>query len=139
MRQFKTGANRDGDANKIDFEGHLSPTVLLAYGRYMHKNRTLADGTVRASDNWQKGIPMPVYMKSLVRHVWEAWIHHRSGSNNKALMIDVLCAVMFNVMGYLHELLRSTNPDIRELCTCGVWPKGDCDGACLKDQTIRKK
>jgi hypothetical protein len=42
------------DAEKPDYEGFLSPPVIEAFGRYMHKNRRLADGSMRASDNWQR-------------------------------------------------------------------------------------
>ena len=57
MRNFDTGATRDVDTNKLDFEGFLSPVVLERYAEYMHKNRVQADGNLRDSDNWQKGIP----------------------------------------------------------------------------------
>lgn len=36
---FSTGAYRDSDKDKIDFEGHLSPFALDLHGRYMHKHR----------------------------------------------------------------------------------------------------
>ena len=53
MHHFGTGATRDSDANKLDFEGFLSPPALEAYAEYMHRHRFQADGVVRASDNWQ--------------------------------------------------------------------------------------
>ena len=77
VRTFDTGANRDVDEGKLDFEGFLSPTVLKAYAEYMHKNRTLRDGSLRDSDNWQKGIPIPVYMKSMYRHFFDVWSNYR--------------------------------------------------------------
>jgi hypothetical protein len=112
IRTFETGATRDTDADKYDYEGFLSPLVVERYGRYMHKHRTQSDGTLRASDNWQRGIPREQYMKSLFRHVIDLWQHHRAGNgftqNGQRFeaIEDLCCAVMFNVMGYLHEYLR---------------------------------
>src|SRR5262249_23974685 len=63
VREFASGAVRDGDAEKADYEGFLSPLVLERFGRYMHEHRRMADGTIRASDNWQRGIPLDAYMK----------------------------------------------------------------------------
>ena len=65
VRTFGTGATRDLDANKLDFEGFLSPLVVERYAQHMHKARKMADGSMRASDNWQLGIPGAAYMKSL--------------------------------------------------------------------------
>lgn len=101
-RVFKTGASRDTDDGKLDFEGFLSPAVLEEYAKYMHKNRFMKDGSMRASDNWQKGIPKDVYMKSLWRHFFSVWKGHRQGIDNK----EDLCALLFNTMGYLHEQLK---------------------------------
>jgi mutator protein MutT len=108
VRTFDTGANRDVDAGKYDYEGFLSPLVLERYAQYMHKNRHLRDGSVRDSDNWQKGIPLPVYMKSGWRHFMEWWSLHRRVTGREE-MVEALCALMFNVMGYLHELLKIRN------------------------------
>ena len=104
MRKFDTGATSDSDSEKLDFEGFLSPIVLERYAQYMHKHRKQADGSLRDSDNWQKGIPKDVYMKSMWRHFFAVWKSHRSGSVSK----DDLCALLFNVMGYLHELDTNT-------------------------------
>ena len=78
MREFDTGATRDNDTDKPDYEGFLSPLVLEAYAQYMHKNRVQADGATRDSDNWQKGIPRDQYMKSAFRHFMDLWRAHRS-------------------------------------------------------------
>jgi hypothetical protein len=107
MREFETGATRDVDHNKLDYEGFLSPLVLEAFARYMHTNRIQADGKTRASDNWQKGIPKEAYMKSAWRHFMDWWMCHRNTAiNSEALQREALCALLFNVQGYLHELLK---------------------------------
>jgi hypothetical protein len=68
VRTFSTGATRDTDEGKLDFEGFLSPTVLKAFAEYMHEKRKMPDGSLRDSDNWQRGIPVDAYMKSMWRH-----------------------------------------------------------------------
>lgn len=114
MREFGTGATRNVDTAKPDYEGFLSPVVLEAFGEYMHEHRFQADGKVRDSDNWQKGIPMPVYIKSLWRHFMHLWMLHRGvpardETGNQVTMKATLSAIMFNVMGYFHEWLKETS------------------------------
>lgn len=105
VRTFDTGATRDQDTTKHDFEGFLSPAVLNRFAEYMHKHRFQSDGSLRDSDNWQKGIPQDAYMKSLLRHVMTCWTAHREGQ--LASKQEDLCAVLFNVQGLLFELLRN--------------------------------
>jgi len=103
MRKFKSGATRDDDDSKIDYEGFLSPLVIKAYGEYMTKHRLQPDGKLRDSDNWQKGIPKEVYVKSLFRHFVDLWMFNR-GYKGRETLEDALCGILFNVMGYMHEL-----------------------------------
>lgn len=103
-RNFETGAYRDSDDGKPDYEGFLSPAVLTAFADYMHSHRTQSDGRVRASDNWQKGIPRDVYMKSMWRHFMDVWADHRNG-NDEDVQLEALMALLFNVQGYAHEIL----------------------------------
>lgn len=110
VRTFDTGATRDLDDNKYDYEGFLSPLVIEAFGAYMHKHRIQPDGKLRDSDNWQKGIPRAAYMKSLWRHLVQVWKLHRGlackdEKGNPVTMVDALMAVLFNAGGYAHELL----------------------------------
>ena len=112
IRSFDTGATRNIDTNKLDFEGFLSPTVLESFAEYMHGHRTQKDGTVRDSDNWQKGIPIPVYMKSMFRHFFDVWKMHRGlkafspDDGHELTMEEGLNAMLFNVQGYQHEHLK---------------------------------
>jgi hypothetical protein len=106
MRYFETGATRDTDEGKLDFEGFLSPRVLYRFAEYMHHHRRQADGVLRASDNWQKGIPREAYMKSLTRHFMELWLCWREGVDET--INDILCAILFNTQGLLHERLGAT-------------------------------
>jgi hypothetical protein len=112
MRDFGTGATRDGEDGKYDYEGFLSPLVLECFAAYMHKHRVQADGSLRASDNWQKGIPLDVYMKSGFRHFMDWWALHRErpaidiSDGHMIFPEEALCALLFNVMGYLHEIIK---------------------------------
>lgn len=105
MREFDTGATRNVDDNKLDFEGFISPLALEEFAKYMHEHRMQADGKLRDSDNWQKGIPQDQYMKSMWRHFFDTWKNHR-GHETPEDQIKNLCGLMFNVQGYLHELLK---------------------------------
>ena len=116
MRTFDTGATRDSDQDKIDYDGFISPLVLERFGQYMHQHRLQADGQMRASDNWQKGIPIAQYMKSKWRHFVDTWKWVRGVRPAPAAsMEDSLCAELFNTMGLLHEVLKAKqeNPDGR--------------------------
>jgi hypothetical protein len=105
LRQFSTGANRDTDQGKYDYDGFLSPLAIEAFGAYMHFNRHLPDGSLRDADNWQLGIPLEVYRKSLWRHHYEAWRGLR-GWKIKENVLWALCGVLFNAMGLIHELMK---------------------------------
>ncbi len=112
MREFDTGATRNTDTDKLDFEGFFSPLVFKRCAEYLNKHRVQADGKLRDSDNWQKGIPFIVYMKSLWRHFLDMWTAHRLSSDKPRTKHDdedfeeAICAVIFNASGYLHELLK---------------------------------
>ena len=113
MRKFETGATRDNDDTKNDYEGFLSPLVIESFGNYMTKHRFQVDGVIRDSDNWQKGIPQTVYMKSLWRHFLDLWKIHRGIEvkdklDGHTINIEEACnAILFNVMGYLFEQLKN--------------------------------
>jgi hypothetical protein len=119
MREFDSGATRDSDDSKLDYDGFLSPYTLRRYAEYMDKHRIQADGKPRDSDNWQKGIPFTAYIKSLWRHLIEAWTLHRSGGSqvhylrNRYEMEEALCAIIFNASGYLHEMMKPNSVGIR--------------------------
>jgi hypothetical protein len=106
IRKFNTGATRDTDANKLDFEGFMHPLVLERFAQYMNKHRKQSDGNLRASDNWQKGIPKDAYIKSGWRHFFDWWKEHRGIASRDGIE-EALCALMFNAMGYLYEILRN--------------------------------
>ena len=109
IRAFDTGATRSSDAGRPDYEGYLSPLVIERFGEYMTKHRKQADGTLRESDNWQKGMPLATYVKALWRHMHHFWMRHRGwvvvDPKAAETIQDDLCAMLFNTQGYLHALL----------------------------------
>lgn len=111
VRGFSTGATRSSDAGRYDPEGFLSPIALERFCEYMNKHRVQADGTLRDSDNWQKGMPLNTYMKGMWRHFLHLWQRHRGWTvTDPKAAADVeedLCAMWFNVQGMLHELLKA--------------------------------
>jgi hypothetical protein len=120
MRQFDTGATRDDDTHKLDFEGFLDPFVLERFAQYMHQHRIQADGSLRAADNWQKGIPTASYMSSLIRHVMEVWRDYRRHNKSLSLVgVEALCAVMFNAMGLIRNAQEWGGPVDRPFETAG--------------------
>ena len=112
LETFKTGANRDAEGEKFDYEGFFSPAVLERFAQYMHACRKLPDGTIRDSDNWQLGIPKERYVKSLVRHTVDLW---RDWREMREVEEDLACAIMFNVMGLLYESLSKPAPTLENL------------------------
>lgn len=122
VRQFGTGATRDTDSGKYDYEGFLSPVVLQRFAKYMHQHRIQSDGKLRDADNWQKGMPVDEYTKSLIRHVMDLWLIHdgyaavRPENGERVEYEDTLCAILFNVQGLLYERLhRPAGMSPREL------------------------
>lgn len=111
LRKFDTGATRSADVARDDPEGFMSPLVEERFCQYMTKHRRQADGTLRDSDNWQKGLPYDTYMKGMKRHLQHLWLRHRGWPVADPMaagdMEEDLCALMFNVQGYLHELRKA--------------------------------
>ena len=103
-RVFESGASRNSEEGKLDYEGFLSPLALRRYAEYLHGHQHLDDGMIRASDNWQKGIPIAAYMKSLWRHLMTLWMGHRGWTEDD--IEDALCGIIFNASGYLHEIMK---------------------------------
>jgi hypothetical protein len=114
IRVFETGADRDTAEGKLDFNGFLSPLAMEAFATYMHFNRLLPDGTLRASDHWQLGIPEDVYRKSAWRLWFDIWSFLR-GNEIRENIVRALCGLMFNIQGILHERLEA-DPGLLDLC-----------------------
>jgi hypothetical protein len=109
MKKFETGATRTDDSLRDDPEGYLSPLVIERYCQYMTKHRVQADGSVRDSDNWQKGMPESRGWKGLYRHFLHGWLRWRGFEPHDKLSAENteedLCAMLFNINVILHQRL----------------------------------
>lgn len=109
MREFDTGATRDTDEDKLDYEAFLSPLALERYAQYLHKHRRQADGKMRDSDNWQKGLPIKECVKSMFRHFVDLWRLNRGyctediKDGHFISIEEACCAIIFNAFAILHE------------------------------------
>lgn len=113
MREFASGAMRNKDAGKLDYEAFFSPLAMEAVAKYMNFHSELEDGSLRATDNWQLGIPKNAYFKSLWRHLHAAWKITR-GYGAKEGIVFSMAGVIFNAQGFLHEHLKK-HPDAADL------------------------
>ncbi len=102
QRTFDTGATRDTAVGKLDYEACFSPRVMKRFAEYMLKHNT-----ERSQDNWQKGMPEEVLVKSLLRHTMEYWLYHREGTPPARCFDpeDTICAIMFNAMALLNQTI----------------------------------
>jgi len=116
VRQFESGATRNVDTERDDPEAYMAPIVIERYCQFMSSNRVQDDGSVRDGDNWQKGIPLEVYMKGLWRHFLHAWTRHRGfrvmDKDAYDNIEEDLCAVIFGASGYLFEILKKKNHEV---------------------------
>lgn len=108
VRKFDSGATRDNDNGKLDYEGFYSPLVVERFACYMNKHRIQSDGSLRDSDNWQKLFGekhFDVCMKSAYRHFVDWWKQHR-GYKGQDTLEESICALIFNAQAYLFKLLK---------------------------------
>lgn len=118
MREFDTGATRDTDEGKYDYEGFISVIALERYAQYMHEHRKQADGEIRDSDNWQKGLPIKECVKSMIRHVKDIWKLNRGyvvidqKDGHLVSMEEALCANIFNSFSILDTLEKPKHQKI---------------------------
>lgn len=112
MRKFDSGATRDDNSGKLNFEGCLNPRVLWAFAEYMQQHSVQADGTWRPADNWQHGWSRDVSIESLMRHVFDLWLLHRGyqmarpEDGHVPTMDSALGGILFGVQAYWLQWLR---------------------------------
>ena len=117
QRVFPSGANRNTNNGKFDYEGFVNPAVENSFGKYMHYHRKMEDGSLRDSDNWQKGLPSEEIMKSLLRHVMDVHLLHRGyevidEQGKKVDFEECLNGVKFNVNAYILHLIKEKKSKI---------------------------
>lgn len=98
-RQFDSGAIRDRAAGKGRFD--LIPTQLL-----FRLARHYEAGSIKYSDrNWEKGMPISVYIDSALRHMFK-YIAGWNDEDHLAAAIWNLAAIMFmeDEMPHLQDL-----------------------------------
>ena len=153
MREFTTGGTRDSDEGKNDYDGYLSFPVIEAYGNYMTFHRKQADGKLRDSDNWQKSFGDKHYevcMKSLWRHFLDFWAIHRGykrtdkNTGKEITLIDAGCAMLFNIIAYMHIYLVKTDKKQKSIGTkfgfiCKYFASGECTQDCDNCQYYKKE
>jgi len=92
---------------KLDYRGFLHPLVLKRYAEFMNLNRQMKDGSYRASNNWTQGISRGAYASSLYRHHQDVQLHMAGEPQSAGEDLETaLCAVAFNAMGLLLEVLK---------------------------------
>ena len=119
LRTFPSGATRDTATNKPQYAGYLSPAAIRRFGQYMLKHQVQSDGSMRASNNWKKGIPKEVLLDSALRHLLDVWGYYEEGrpieqqtARDPKDIEEALCALTFNVNALLfEELQRETSFD----------------------------
>ena len=133
VRVLDSGATRSSLDGKFDYEGFFNPATLAVFADYLHRHRVQTDGSIRDSDNWQKGMDRDTCMKSALRHMMDTWAIHRGfevykeklpsggekthyilpseaatpGTWERVYLYDCICGVIFNLNGYILEEVRS--------------------------------
>ncbi len=111
IRSFDSGATRDTAEGKLDYVKALSPLVLRRYVQYLDKHRKQSDGSYRDFDNWKRGMNQEVYHSSGGRHFFDTWLltegYVPEDNHGPVDLENALCAQLFNLMGRLHEILKT--------------------------------
>lgn len=117
LRTFSTGATRDTAQDKHEPWGFTSALAEKRFCEYMHKHRKQSDGNLRDSDNWKKGIDLDSYRHSLSRHIQDLRLIFEGYASEagQADLEEVLCAVLFNVQGLLHETVKARTASVPPL------------------------
>lgn len=109
MREFESGATRDNADDKPDYFGFESALARKRYGQYMLRHQVQADGVLRSSDNWKKGMPPEETVRSLVRHVEDIKLWYEGYGEEMVARCDLeeaLCASWFNIQSMLTEVIK---------------------------------
>jgi hypothetical protein len=98
-RQFETGAVRDRAAGKGRYD-LLSTQMLMRLARHYEA------GAIKYADrNWEKGMPISVYVDAAMRHL----VKYIAGWNDE----DHLAAVVWNIAAIM--FMEDKMPDLQDL------------------------
>lgn len=118
IRKFTGGATRDTVEGKLSYVKGLSPIVLKRYLQYLDLHRLQSNGEKREFDNWKLGIDQATYLDGLGRHFWDVWLlchgYPAEDNHGSVELESALCAIMFNSMGMLFEILKS-KPIVKDM------------------------
>jgi hypothetical protein len=112
IRRYASGATRDSALDKLEYARFFSPEVLESFAKYMHRHRTLSDGSLREPDNWKNGMDIQSLVDGLFRHVMDVWLIHVRGeairpeTGEKVSLEDALNGVIFNAMAFQYERIK---------------------------------
>lgn len=128
VKEYDTGATRGG-GKKPSHIAYNSPLADVCFGEYMMKHEKQSDGEQRDPGNWKLGMPLNDYAESHQRHSIDfRLILDGFEARDNATLKDTLCAMRFNIDGYLHELIKKelegTNETINNCINCH-WFKGE--------------
>jgi|SRR5690606_29218138 len=118
LRMSESGAIRNSDVGKINYQGALSPLILEAYGKYIEKHSLLPDGTRRNNKNWQKLFGTPeehrqVCIESAWRHFIDLLMEH-DGYESRDGIDEALGGLMFNIQAYWFSILKERQENKQE-------------------------
>lgn len=115
---FETGAIRDSQEGKEDYIETVSWTAMKRFSQYMTGKKSKY-----GSGNFKKGIPIPNYEQSMLRHV-QKYLANKYENGTEETGEDHLSAILFNVFGIMHEEGRVVRKDDKNNlvdCPCGVF------------------
>ena len=91
MKKTQKGMLREDKNAKLNYLSYFTPYTLERYATHM-KQGELKHGR----SNWKKGgYPQEEYLESAMRHLMALW--------NEDSSEDHASAVIFNMVGYMHE------------------------------------
>lgn len=97
VTKFKTGAIRDTQTDKEDYIETISWRAFKRFARYMTSKKKLY-----GAGNFKKGIPIPSYEASLIRHI-QKYMENKYEKGKVEVNEDHLAAIVFNCFGIMHE------------------------------------
>ena len=109
-RTASSGATRDLNNEKYVYDQFQHPLVVKVFAEYMHKKRSMPDGSKRNGGNWWKGFPRAWLLESMGRHYMDVWLH-LSGHSIEAdePLPTALCGLFFNVQALMLEVILDRN------------------------------
>ena len=107
-RDFKSGAQRDGDYGKLRMSLIPQEALNRVLKRYL-------DGSEKyGENNWTKGMPLSVYYDSAMRHL-TAWFAGEENEDHAAAAVwNIMCAMWTEDNADIHTASEGEFLDDRE-------------------------